>query len=529
MFSHSRSSSTLELGNGGAGSLGTATAWIAIGTLWFTSGCTVGPKYVRATVPTPPAYKELTAGPPEQAGYWKTAQPNDGAIRGKWWEVFNDAELNTLEEKADASDQNIAAAAANYAAARAVIRQAYSQYFPTVAASPSIVNSRPSPAQFGGIKSASSSASGLSVTSYTGYSLPADASWEPDFWGRVRNSVRAAAFAAQASGADLQNVRLSEEAELAADYYQLRTQDALKQLFDSTVAAYQQALELTQAQFKAGIGTDEAVAQAETQLETTQAQDTNLGVLRAQYEHAIALLSGEPASTFSIPVEPLQAHPPQIPVGVPAELLERRPDVAAAERAMAQANAQIGIAKAAYYPNVTLAAEGGFGNTSITDWLTWPSRFWSVGGTLAETVFDAGLRKATVDQYRASYDATVANYRQTALAAFQEVEDNLAALRILSQDIEQEDTAVQSAQRNLQEATTRFEAGLDPYLNVITAQTLLLTDQQTAVNFRMQQMVSSVQLIKALGGGWNVAQIPSPDQLRKDAGSGSTPTSQTGQ
>ena len=469
---------------------------------------------------TPKAYKELAAGDLTQSDQWKSAQPSDGAARGKWWEVFHDSQLNTFEQEADTSNQNIAAATANFFAARAVIREARSQYFPTVATNPSIMNARPSAGQFGGVHSGSSSTSGFTLSSFTDYSLPADASWEPDLWGRVRNTVRGATYAAQASSADLENVRLSVEAELAADYYQLRAQDALKQLFDATVIAYRESLNLTQVQFKAGIGTDEAVAQAEAQLEATQAQDTNLGVLRAQYEHAIALLVGEPASTFSIPVEPLNANPPAIPPGVPSDLLERRPDIAASERAMAQANTQIGIAKAAYYPNVTLSATGGFGSASIADWFAWPSRFWSVGPSLAETIFDAGLRKATVQQFQATYDQTVANYRQTVLTAFQQVEDNLAAVRILSQDIQQQDAAVQSARRSLQEATVRYEAGLDPYLNVIAAQTVVLNDQQTAVNFRMQQMVASVQLIKALGGGWDVAQLPPPKQLRTIAPSG---------
>jgi len=484
----------------------------------FLAGCTVGPKYAKPSVQSPTAYKELAAGDLTQTEQWKSAQPSDGATRGKWWEVFQDTQLNTFEQKADTSNQEIAAAAANFFAARAVIREARSQYFPTVATNPSIMNARPSAGQFGGVRSGSSSTSGFTLTSFTDYSAPADAAWEPDLWGRVRNTVRGATYSAQASSADLENVRLSVEAELAADYYQLRAQDALKQLFDATVIAYRQSLNLTQVQFKAGIGTDEAVAQAEAQLEATQAQDTNLGVLRAQYEHAIALLVGEPASTFSIPVEPLGANPPAIPVGVPSDLLERRPDIAASERAMAQANAQIGIAKAAYYPNVTLSATGGFGSASIADWFTWPSRFWSVGPSLAETIFDAGLRRAALQQSQFTYDQTVANYRQTVLTAFQQVEDNLAAVRILSQDIQQQDAAVQSAKRSLQEATVRYEAGLDPYLNVIVAQTVVLNDQQTAVNFRMQQMVASVQLIKALGGGWDVAQLPTPTQLRTNIG-----------
>jgi len=490
-----------------------ASAACALWTILL-AGCTVGPKYAKPSVQTPTAYKELAAGDLTQTEQWKAAQPSDGAARGKWWEVFHDSQLSALEQKADTSNQEIAASVANFFAARAVIREARSQYFPTVATNPSIMNARPSAGQFGGVRSGSSSASGFTLTSFTDYSAPADASWEPDLWGRVRNTVRGATYAAQASSADLENVRLSVEAELAVDYYQLRAQDAMKQLFDATVVAYQESLNLTQVQFKAGIGTDEAVAQAEAQLEATQAQDTNLGVLRAQYEHAIALLVGEPASTFSIPAEPLNANAPAIPAGVPSDLLERRPDIAASERAMAQANTQIGIAKAAYYPNVTLSATGGFGSASVADWFTWPSRFWSVGPSLAETIFDAGLRRATLQRSQFTYDQTVANYRQTVLTAFQQVEDNLAAVRILSQDIQQQDAAVQSAQRSLHEATVRFEAGVDPYLNVITAQTVVLNDQQMAVNFRMQEMVASVQLIKALGGGWDVAQLPAPSQLR---------------
>jgi NodT family efflux transporter outer membrane factor (OMF) lipoprotein len=472
-------------------------------------GCTVGPQYARPSVQTPAAYKELAVANSPQTGQWKSAQPSDRATRGKWWEVFGDSQLNALEEKADASNQNIAAAAANFSAARAVVREARSQYFPALAASPSIMNSRPSAGQFGGVRSGTSSTSGFTLTSFTNFSAPAEASWEPDLWGRVRNTVRGATSAAQASDADLENVRLSTEAELAAVYFELRAQDSLKQVLDAAVVAYRESLNLTQVQFKAGIGNDEAVAQAEAQLNTAQAQDTNLGVLRAQYEDAIALLVGEPASTFSLSAMPLAANPPSIPAGVPSDLLERRPDIAAAERAVAQANAQIGIAKAAYYPNLTLSATGGFGSASIADWFTWPSRFWSVGPSLAETIFDAGLRKAEVQQYQAVYGQTVANYRETVLTAFQQVEDNLAAIRILSQDIEQQDAAVEAAQRSLRVATTRFQAGIDPYLNVISAQTIVLNDQQAAVNFRMQQWVASVQLIRALGGGWSVSQLSS--------------------
>ena len=386
---------------------------VAVMLLLLALGCTVGPKYVRPPVQTPSAYKEIPQAEANESESWRTSQPRDGTNRGKWWEVFKDTQLNELEEKACSSNQEIIAAADNFLAARALVREARSQYFPTVTTNPSILNSRPSAGQFGGLSAATASTIGLSVKSYTDYSLPFDASWEPDFWGHIRSNVRANIYAAQASAADLENVRLSAQAELAADYYELRAQDSLKELLDSTVNAYQDALNLTRTQYSAGLSNEEAVAQAEAQLNAAQAQDTNLGILRAQYEHAIAVLVGEPASTFSLPAKSYPTNPPPIPVGIPAELLERRPDIAATERSVAQANAQIGIAKTAYFPNVLLTATGGFGTASFTNWFTWPSRFWSVVPTLAETIFDAGLRRATVEQYRASYDAVVANYRQT--------------------------------------------------------------------------------------------------------------------
>jgi len=486
---------------------------VALAACSLLTACAVGPKYVRPSVEIPPAYKELQPQEVKSSGGWKTAQPQDAATRGEWWRIFNDPQLSELEEKVNIANQDIAAATASVLAARALIRETRSQYFPAVTASPNISHSRPSPAQFGGIHPSGSPSTGLAVRSFTGYSVPFEASWETDLWGRIRTTEKANAFAAQASVADLENVRLSAQAELAADYFQLRAQDALKQLLDSTVNAYQESLAVARARYTAGLDSDEAVAQAETQLKAAQAQATNVGILRAQYEHAIALLVGQPASAFSVPVEVRKANPPSIPSGVPSELLERRPDIAAAERAVAQANARIGVAKTAYFPNLVLSASGGFGNTSVADWFTWPSRFWSVGPALAETIFDAGLRRARVQQFQASYDQTVANYRQTVLTAFQQVEDNLAALRILAQVIEQQDSAIQSAARSLEEAEARYTSGIDPYLNVITAQTALLNHQQAAVNFHMQQIVASVQLIKALGGGWDASQIPSPKEL----------------
>jgi NodT family efflux transporter outer membrane factor (OMF) lipoprotein len=474
------------------------------------AGCTVGPKYHTPTAETPAAYKELTPADYKNTEGWKVAQPKDDALRGKWWEIFNDPQLNALEEKVNVSNQNIAAAAASFFAARALVKEARSQLFPRVTTNPAITVQRPSAKLSSGKAGGSTSSS---TGTFTDYTLPFDATWEPDLFGRIRNTIKSAAYGAQASAADLENTRVTVQADVAVDYFQLRGQDALKQLLDSTVIAFQQSLDLTRALYETGIGTEEAVAQAETQLEATQAQDAALGVQRAQFEHAIAMLTGQPASTFSIPIEPLSSSPPAIPIGVPSQLLERRPDIAEAERLVAQANAQIGIARAAYFPTVTLSAAAGLESTSIASWFTWPSRFFSIGPAAAETLFDAGLRRATVEQFRAQYDETVANYRQTVLTAFQQVEDNLASLRILSVEIQYQDTAVKSAEKSLAITKDRYKLGIDPYLNVLTAQTALLSNQETAVNLRIQQMTASGGLIEALGGGWNASQLPSPAQL----------------
>jgi NodT family efflux transporter outer membrane factor (OMF) lipoprotein len=487
-------------------------------TAWLLAGCTVGPKYHTPPADTPAAYKELTPADYKNTDGWKVAQPKDDALRGKWWEIFGDPQLNALEEKVNISNQNIASAAASFFAARALVKEARSQLFPTVTTGPAITAAR-SPATSGSA-AASGPSSGTGSTSSLGkggtfedYTFPFDATWQPDLFGRIRNTIKSAAYGAQASAADLENVRLTAQTDLAMDYFQLRGQDALKQLLDATVVAYQNSLDFTRAQYETGIGTDEAVAQAETQLEATQAQDSALGIQRAQFEHAVAMLTGQPASTFSIPMEPLTSKPPAIPIGVPSQLLERRPDIAAAERLVAQANAQIGIARAAYFPNLTLSAAAGFESSSFTRWFSWPSRFFSVGPAVAETIFDAGLRRATMQQFRAQYDATVANYRQTVLTAFQQVEDNLASLRILSVEIQYQDTAVKSAEKSLAIAKDRYSLGIDPYLNVLTAQTALLSNQETAVDLRIQQMTASGGLIEALGGGWNASQLPSPVQL----------------
>jgi NodT family efflux transporter outer membrane factor (OMF) lipoprotein len=447
------------------------------------------------------------------------AEPNDAALRGKWWEIFNDPQLNALEEKVNISNQTVASAAAAFLAARAEVKEARSQLFPTVTVGPSITAQR-QPATVGTI-TGTGSGTGTGGTgtvsasrgTFVDYSLPFDATWQPDLFGRIRNTIKAASTGAQASAADLENTRLSVQAELANDYFQLRGQDALKQLLDATVKAYQESLNLTKVLYETGIDSDEAVAQAETQLETTQAQDAALGVERAEFEHAIAMLTGQPASTFSIAFEPLDAGPPAIPIGVPSQLLERRPDIAAAERLMAQANAQIGVARAAYFPTVTLSATAGLQSTSFLSWFTWPSRFFSAGPAVSETLYDGGLRRATVQQYRAQYDETVANYRQAVLTGFQQVEDNLASLRILSVEMQDQTRAVDSAQRTLTIAMARYKTGIDPYLNVLTAQTALLSNQQTAVSLRIQQMTASGSLIEALGGGWDASQLPSSTKL----------------
>jgi NodT family efflux transporter outer membrane factor (OMF) lipoprotein len=468
-------------------------------------GCNVGPKYNKPTVQTPATFKEVTPEDMQKMG-WKVAEPGDAALHGKWWEVFGDAQLNALEEQVSISNQNVAAAFANYMAARAMVREARAQYFPTAGTSPSITRQH----QTGTATTATTASSGRT---FTAYSMPFDASWVPDLWGRVRNTVRQQVAGAQVAAADLENARLTAQAELAVDYYELRGQDALKQLLDSTVTAYEQSAELTKALYETGIDSEEAVAQAETQLNATRALDTNIGIARSQFEHAIALLVGQSASVFSINVEPLKATPPAIPFGVPSELLERRPDIAAAERQMAGANAQIGIARAAYFPTVTLSGSFGFSSTVASSWFTWPSHVWSIGPALSETIFEGGLRRATVEQFRAQYESTVANYRETVLTAFEQVENNLASLKILSEEIEQQEAAVKSAQRALTVATDRYRLGIDPYLNVINAQTTLLSNQQTSVNLHMEQITASVQLIEALGGGWNASSLPTAQQV----------------
>jgi NodT family efflux transporter outer membrane factor (OMF) lipoprotein len=477
------------------------------------SGCVVGPKYHPPAPQAPAAVYKESPTQSQEAGLWTPAQPADAKLRGKWWEIFNDPELNALEEQLDINNQNIKQYFENFMEARAIVREARSQYFPTLSVAPSFTRSRTSQNLNTVPVNTSGTGTAAKQLQSTVYSLPLEASWEPDLWGKVRNTVRQAQYAAQVSAADLENERLTEQASLAQYFFEIRGQDMLQKIFDDTVAADQKSYDLTRALYEAGIDDQISVVEAETTLQSAQAGATNVGIARAQFEHAIAVLIGKAATSFSIPVKPMTVAPPPIPVGVPSELLERRPDVAAAERTMAEANAAIGIAYAAYYPNLTLSAEGGFESSAFHNWLAWPSRFWSVGASIPETIFDAGLRRATVQQYVATYNADLASYRQTVLTAFQQVEDGLAEVRILSKEIEQEQQAVDSARTFLKLEQARYETGVDPYLDVLIAQTTVLADQQTLNGLQVQQMTYAVALVEALGGGWDRSQLPSPKQV----------------
>ena len=453
----------------------------------------MGPNYVRPKAEVPADYKE--------SNDWKVAQPSAEAIKGKWWEVYKDPLLNTLEEKIDVSNQSLKAAQAQFLQARAAVRISRSFLFPTVTANPAIARERFSQNRPLGVVG--------NTQTFNDFQVPGiDASYELDVWGRVRRTVEQSRSQAQASAADLASVGLSLHAELAMDYFQLRGLDTQKQLLDSTVVAYQKALDLTQTRFKGGLASDVDVAQAQTQLETARAQSIDVEVQRAAFEHAIAVLTGQPPSTFTLAPSPMDAPPPPIPPGLPSDLLERRPDVSAAERRMQAANAQIGIARAAYFPLITLTGQGGFESIAAGTLFQGPSGLWAVGGTALETLFDAGRRRGTSDQAKAAYDQSIDNYRQTVLSAFQEVEDNMAALRILQGEAQTEEVAVGAAKHSVELSITRYRGGLTSYLEVTTAQSAALTDEVTAVTILTRRMTASVLLIKAIGGGWDASQIP---------------------
>jgi len=471
------------------------------------AGCNVGPKYVPPTMTAPQVFKESPTQFKETDG-WKVAEPQDATLRGKWWEIYNEPDLNALEEQLNIDNQNIRESFENFMEARALVREARSQLFPTVSVGPAYTRSQQS----------SNLGSGAIATSESGkqsqvFSLPAEVSWEPDLWGKVRNTIHSAQYNAQVTAADLANEKLTEQASLAEYFFEIRGQDALQKILDDLVDADKKSLDAEQGRYDTGVDDEISLVQAQTTLATAQSAAINNHIERALYEHAIATLIGKPASEFSIPVVPKTSAPPPIPVGLPSQLLERRPDVAAAERTMASANAQIGIAYAAYYPSLTISASGGVESSAIGKLLEAASRFWSAGPTLSETVYDGGLRRATVNQYIATYNGDLAAYRQSVLTAFQQVEDSLAEVRILSDQLKRQQEAVDHAQTYLKMEQARFDTGIDPYIDLAVAQTTLYGNEQTLATLQIQQMSASVQLIEALGGGWDKTQLPTPTQI----------------
>jgi NodT family efflux transporter outer membrane factor (OMF) lipoprotein len=462
-------------------------------TMLLLGGCTVGPKYVRPSAEVPSDYKESTN--------WKTAHPSDEIAKGKWWEIYGDSQLDALEAQVSVSNQTLKAAQAQFLQARAAVRISRAGFFPNVTAGGAVSRNRQSQDQpLFGI---------TSPVTYNDFELPVDVSYEPDVWGRVRRTVEASRSEAQASAADLASTDLSLHAELALDYFQMRGLDSQKQILDSTVSTYEKALQLAQNRYQGGVASDVDVAQAQTQLETTRAQAVDVEVQRAAFEHAIAVLTGKPPAQFSQQPLALTTPPPSLPPDLPSQLLERRPDIAAAERRVQEANAQIGVARAAYFPLFALTGGGGFNSATIGTLLAGPAGFWSLAGSAAQTVFDGGQRRGVTEQARAAYDESVDNYRQTTLTAFQEVEDNLAALRILEDEAKTQDAAVAAAEHSLDLSTTRYKGGVANYLEVIIAQSAALGDQRTAADVLTRRLTASVLLIKALGGGWNVSEIPS--------------------
>jgi NodT family efflux transporter outer membrane factor (OMF) lipoprotein len=462
------------------------------------AGCNVGPRYARPSVPAAPAYKEKPPAEFKESNGWQQAQPGDDKIRADWWGIFGSAELNALEEQVNPSNQTLKAAEARFREARALIQLNRSNLYPTISTAPAITANR----------SSSNSIDASTPRQYGNFILPIDLNYELDAWGRIHRSIAAAREETQATAADLETMRLSVHAELAVDYFELRSLDAQKQLLDRTLAAYQKALDLTQNRFDGGLASRAEVAQARTQLETTRALDIGEGVDRAQFEHAIAVLTGRTPETLSLPAAPLNSTPPVIPIGIPSILLERRPDIAAAERRVAEANEQIGIAQAAFFPNLLITATGGLQSETFVNWLTWPSRFWAVGPSMLQTIFDGGRRRAQADSATAGYDETVANYQQAALSAFQQVEDNLSTLRILSEQSKAQRVAVEAAQQSLELSLNRYQGGLVTYLEVVSAQTIALQNESTEVDLLRRRMDASVLLIKALGGGWDVSKLP---------------------
>ncbi|AON53868.1 efflux transporter outer membrane subunit [Herbaspirillum seropedicae] len=471
------------------------------------AACSVGPDYVRPQMDTGPAiFKE--------GQNWKPAQPRDLVADGKWWEMFGDPQLNALVAQVDISNQNLALAEANFRSAVALVQSSRSAYSPTLSASAGASRGSSGSAGASSSNAASGSSAGSVRNSYT-FSLTA--AWEADIWGKVRRDVESSQASAQASAADLAAARLSAQAQVAQNYLQLRVLDAQQQLLEETVQAYERSLQVAQNQYAAGMVAKSDVIQAQTQLKSAQASALDNGVTRAQVEHAIALLVGKTPAQFALPRAPLAAVAPPVPQGVPSMLLERRPDVAAAERRVASANAKIGVAKAAYFPSLTLSASGGYQSSTFADWFTLPGRVWSLGPQLAQTIFDGGARAAATDQAIATYDGTVATYKQTVLTAFQEVEDNLAALRILEQEAAVQGEALQAARQAVTLVNNQYKAGTVSYVNVITAQATALSAELSSLNILNRRMAASVLLAKALGGGWDEHSLDDLGSLQQQS------------
>ena len=479
-------------------------AAVAGTSLLLLTGCMVGPQYKTPSTPMTASFKEAPTLTSKPADGWTLATPADSTVRGPWWQQYQDAQLNSLESQVDGANQTLQMAEANYRQARAAIQYNRSFEAPTIGTGPGVATMRDSANQ-------PYFPSTLANNGEGNFTLPVDLSWEIDLWGRIRRSVTAAKEETQASAGDVASVRLSLHAELAIDYFELRSADAEKDLLDGTVQAYSQALQLTQNRFEGGVAPMSDVAQAKTQLQDAQVMDSDITAIRAEYEHAIAILIGKPPAAFSLPAVPLNLTPPNLPAiprVVPSDLLERRPDIAAAERRMAAANEQIGIAQAAYYPTLNLTGITGLQGTSALNWLTWPSRFWAVGPEFSETLFDAGRRHAVKESALAGYDSSVANYRETTLGAFQQVEDNLTVLRVLSTEAEQQHQATAAAEQTLQLFMNRYQGGVDTYLQVVTSQTTALNNERNDIDIMRRQLDASVLLIKALGGDWNRSQLP---------------------
>jgi len=474
------------------------------------AGCKpVGPDYKRPVYVTPPIYKEtgaatvtVPAPPSPTDGGWQPASPSDGMLKGKWWEIYNDPQLNKLEERIAAVNQGVHGAYETYLAAREQVRVARADFYPTLSAGPGFTHSKLSAHR------PLTSDLSRSPGSYNDLTLEGQASWEPDLWGKIRRNVEGANAAAQASAADMANTELSLEAEMAEDYFQLRGLDLQAQLLERDIKSLTDQLDLTKRRLAGGIGTEADVAQAQTVLDTTRAQLVDVGIARAEFEHAVGSIADYKLPSFSIAPAPLDIDLPNVPLGVPSQLLQRRPDIAAAERRAQQANAQIGVAVAAFYPTITLGGSGGFESTHGGTWIQGPSSVWSLGAQAAELLLDGGRRKAVTNQARDQFEASAANYKSVVFLAFNEVEDKLSDLRILEQEEIAQHAAVVSAQHSFDVSNQRYKGGVTSYLEVLTAENTLIQNQRTEANLKSRKFASSVELIRSLGGGWDVSQLP---------------------